>query len=97
MTTNKHVTKPLSGHLKISSARELSPLLLIFKKDLFILFCVYGYFVHVYMHTMYMPGASGGQRRAAETLRTGITDGLEPLCRCWELNAVSNLCRDKCY
>lgn len=36
--------------------------------------------LHVYTHTMCMPGASRGK-----TPKTTVMDGCGPPCRCWEL------------
>jgi hypothetical protein len=33
-----------------------------------------------------MPGASRGQKQASDSLGTGVIDGSEPPCGCWELN-----------
>lgn len=44
------------------------------------------FYLHVCMHTMYVPGAHRGQKRAPDPSRCGVTNGCELSRGCWEPN-----------
>lgn len=50
--------------------------------------------MYVCMHTMCVPGAHRGQKRASDPSRSGVTDGCELPCSCEEPNLV--LCKNNC-
>lgn len=57
-----------------------------FLKGLFIfILCAWVFFLHVCLHTMYMPGTYGGHKKVSDLLELEL-QMTEPPCRCWESN-----------